>query len=422
MNTLEPPPRLRLRHRIARNVERLALRAALDTAHLFGLAAGQHLRDWRADEDPLAKAKAQVQDAELRARLAWQVVDLLAARLAKVPERQRPHYTPAQRFRILEIKNTLGWAATQTARTFLVCAHTIANWEHFADPLAATVGSTVKPVPPVRRAADVVRTTVQALERYGFGGSQRIAQVLAHAGWKVATRSVARYRRQRRAPEPTPSGPAPQRTTPVFARFVHHTWMLDVTLVRQFLGPDLYVLGIFDAYARAPLALQVFARVPRATDTARLFRQVATAFTVPKYVITDLGDEFRGHVFQDMVKLLGAHPRFASAENLYATAMLERFWRTLKDEACLRGPYAPLNITDLEQRVAPFLAHYLCLRPHGGLRGAMPAEVILGVTPACQAAVEAPRGRPGERGAAPLPVVIDHLDRESRRHPFLAAA
>ena len=102
--------------------------------------------------------------------------------------------------------------------------------------------------------------------------------------------------------------------------------------------------------------------------------------------------------------------------------MLERFWRTLKDEAYLRWLYAPLTITELEQRLAPFLAHYLCLRPHDGLRGATPAEVILGLTPACQVAIEAPRGRPGQHVAAPLPVAIDYLDRENRRHPFLAAA
>ncbi len=424
MLTLEPPLDPRTRHRIARDLKRTLRRAVLDTAHLFGLAAGQHMREWRSNDDPLAKAKAQVQDAEFRARRAWQVVELVTARLAKVPERQRPHFTPAQRFRILEIKNTLGWTTTQTARTFLVSAHTVANWEHSADPLAATVGSTVKPTPPVRRAADIVRATVQTLDRYGFGGSERIARTLAQAGWKIATRSVARYRRQRprHTPEPPPSSPAPRHTTPVFARFVHHTWMLDVTLVRAFLGQNLYVVGVFDAYARAPLASQVFNRMPWATDTARLLRRAARAFTVPKYVIADLGDELRGDAFQHIVKRLGAQRRFASAEKLYATAMLERFWRTLKDEAALRGPYSLLTMADLEQRLAPFLAHYLCLRPHNGLRGATPAEVILGLTPACKAAVEAPRGRPGERSAAGLPVAVDYLDRKNRRHPFLAAA
>ncbi len=79
-------------------------------------------------------------------------------------------------------------------------------------------------------------------------------------------------------------------------------------------------------------------------------------------------------------------------------------------------------MANLEQRLAPFLAHYFCLRPHNGSRGATPAEVIVGLTPACKAAIDAPRGSPGERSAAGLPVAVDYLERKNRGHPFLAAA
>ena len=101
-----------------------------------------------------------------------------------------------QRFRLLEIKNLVGWSAVQAARAFLVCPNTVLNWEHAADPDSKTVGSMLRPVPPVRRAADVVRATVRTMARLGFGGEDMVARVLARAGWLVSARAIRRYRKE----------------------------------------------------------------------------------------------------------------------------------------------------------------------------------------------------------------------------------
>jgi len=99
-------------------------------------------------------------------------------RFARSPDRHRPYYAATQRFRILEIKNFLAWNAKQAARAFLVCPTTILNWEHAADPESRTVGSTVRPIPPLRRAANVVQSTVQAMIRYGLGGQDLVSRTL----------------------------------------------------------------------------------------------------------------------------------------------------------------------------------------------------------------------------------------------------
>jgi hypothetical protein len=249
------PTGMRLRGRTDQETERQALRATLNAAHLLGLAAGTHLRSLRALQDPIAELKARQQEAELRAALAWEMLEIQNARLAKLTEHRRPHFTPSQRFRLLEMKNLLGWSAVQAAHTFLVCGNTILNWEKAADPLARTAGSTVTPLPPVRRAADVVRATAQTMARLRFGGEDMIARVLARAGWLVSARSVGRYRRERTlGPTPTPERKRSRRTHPVIARFTHHTWMMDVTVVRRLLGADLHVAAVFDAFSRVPLA------------------------------------------------------------------------------------------------------------------------------------------------------------------------
>jgi len=159
---------LRLRSRVDNATEKLALRAALIAAHLLGLAAGRFLRELRGRNDPLIEATTLLKEAELRAGVAWDIVDILGARLDKIPDRHRPYYSPAHRFRILEIKNFLGWSREIAARLFRICPNTLSNWEKHADPHSKTVGSTVSPIPSITRLADVGRSLVQSIAPTGF--------------------------------------------------------------------------------------------------------------------------------------------------------------------------------------------------------------------------------------------------------------
>jgi transposase InsO family protein len=344
-------------------------------ARILGLATGTHLRQLRGFADPMTALQARLQDAELRARLASEAAELLAARFSRIPEGHRPYFTPAQRFRILEIRSLLAWSAVETARAFLVCPHTVLNWEKAADPASRTAGSIVEPTPPVRRAADVVRSTAQLLARLGFGGQDLCARLLARAGWRVSARSIGRYRRERLLPA-APNGAAatsPQ-PRPVRSRFVHHVWMMDLSEVKQFLGPTLHIAAVFDAFSRAPLAVQVFELRPTAQDAARLLRAAARRFAHPRYLVSDLGGEFTAHIFRRAAAKLGVIQRFAASDSIKATARLERFWLTLKQAAGLH------------------------------LRSVGP-----------------PRGLPGHGSIEP-PFGVAHLDPDDRRFPILTIA
>ena len=421
MPQITTPVHLRLPGTPDERAERLALRAALVAARILGLATGTHLRQLRGQADPMTAIQARLQDAELRARLASEAAELLGARFSRIPEGHRPYFTPAQRFRILEIRSLLAWSAAETARAFLVCPHTILNWEKAADRESRTAGSIVEPTPPVRRAADVVRSSAQLLARLGFGGQDLCARLLARAGWRVSARSIGRYRRERPQP-PAPPRPAtapPPR--PVRSRFVHHVWMMDLSEVKQLLGPTLHVAAVFDAFSRAPLALRVFELRPTAQDMARLLRAAVRRFACPRYLVSDLGGEFTGRAFRKAATRLDVIQRFASADSLKATARLERFWLTLKQAAGLYGLHRPLTALALESRLETALFHYLCFRPHEGLAGAVPAEVLLGREPLHLSAVEAPRGSPGH-GPIQRPFDVAYLDTNARRFPILIAA
>ena len=103
--------------------------------------------------------------------------------------------------------------------------------------------------------------------------------------------------------------------------------MMDISEVKQFLGPTLQMATVFDAFSRVPLMLQVFDQTPDGPDMARLLRAAARAFGRPKYLITDKGGQFVAGAFRKAARRLGAQHRFAATDSILATARLERFWR-----------------------------------------------------------------------------------------------
>jgi len=81
-----PPVHLRLGVALEHKTEKLALRAVLTAARLLGVATGTHLRHLRDTKDPLPTLHARLQEAELRAHLAWESANILRSRFARIPE------------------------------------------------------------------------------------------------------------------------------------------------------------------------------------------------------------------------------------------------------------------------------------------------------------------------------------------------
>ena len=118
--------------------------------------------------------------------------------------------------------------------------------------------------------------------------------------------------------------------------------------------------------------------------------------------VTDLGGEFIASVFKRTVARLGVKQRFAAADNIRATARLERFWKSLKQIAQIRL-IPPLDLPDLEQRLSHALAYYAFQRPHSSLANRTPMQAFMGVDP--RPLLPLPRGRKREP-ASPPPLQI----------------
>jgi hypothetical protein len=321
----------------------------------------------------------------------------------------------------LSIRRLAGWNRDITAERFAVSPGAISYWEKGADEENKTAGSLIKPIPPLRRIDDVSRSVVQTMHCAGFGGPFAVANTVARGGWRISERSVGRIRAEafvRSALVTVNELLADSPHQPVLTRFVHHTWMLDLSPFHT-LGNtgDLWLGGVFDAHARTPLVLRAYAQRPDADAMAGLFNVAVDRFQKPKYVITDLGSEFKG-VFKRTVKGFGCELRRASKDNIHATARLERFWRTLKQLIRYRISF-PSDIHELEARLAPALAFYL-QKPHKGPSGQAPIDAFRN-TKAIEA-VPAPRGARGEASTAALPIRISFLEPRNQRFPILAAA
>jgi putative transposase len=263
----------------------------------------------------------------------------------------------------------------------------------------------------------VVRRLVQMLDSFGIGGSANIAHMLARAGIKLGRETVRRYRK---APgPPRPVGQAAGAPRVLRAKHANHIWTADLTEIRGFLGLFAYKLVVvLDLFSQLPLAFGVFRKEPNAEQVVDVLDRAIRRHGRPGHFVSDQGSQFTAGVFREKLRAHSIGQRFGAIGQYGSIAVIERFWRALKDLLGVKV-WPPLSAAHFESKVELALAYYSHLRPHQGLGGATPSEVSLGEKPAAQSAVRPPRKTQGSTtGEEPLPFEVVFLDPE-RRMPVL---
>jgi transposase InsO family protein len=350
------------------------------------------------ENSPLQRARDAATLERLRARVAVleEVLRIKDRRMALIAPERRPHYLPEDRLAILALRAAQGWNASRTAREFLLSPPTIAEWMKKLDQGGPE--ALVRLPEPVSRLPDLVAVLVQKLRAtVPSMGRVRLAQVLARAGVVLAASTVKRLAERRVAlpepPRPRAGGERAPAKRRVSAKRAHHVWHVDLTVVPTGLGFWLpwfpfslpvvwpfcfWVAAVVDHFSRSVVAKRSFRKEPSGSEVCALLdAAVGDAGVAPRHVVSDQGPQF-GDEYLVWCGRHGARPRFGKIGEHGSIAVIERFWRSMKDEG-FRRMIVPLGAEAFERELHAYVGWYNEHRPHRALGGRTPAEVRDGV-------------------------------------------
>jgi transposase InsO family protein/transposase len=386
------------------------LRHTLSNA-LAGRLAAVRRKDLEQSRMRLRRLRAE------ESMLLWQR-GILRERMKQIPGRHRPRYSPDLRVEILELKHRSRLTHAWTSALFLVTTNTITYWNKAVDRVG---GNALLQRPStlvdLRAAFQRAARAVPYLTPRSY---HEIADALARAceGLRVRRRPLTA-----RHPQPSVStgrtgGATHRRPRPLRARRPGHVCAMDVSpFQRLFNLPGLpYLAAIIDLHSRLILGWKLFASQPTGQDMAALLRAAVDRHGPPTHLITDHGAQFTSEEFEDATRSLGIEHRFGAIGESGSIAVMERFWRTLKELVELKHR-SEIVTSVIAARVHLAMLWYNNLRPHVSLRLATPAERHFGLTPARQDSHPAPRGHLGELVQIP-PLEVRFLDRDHHRLPY----
>jgi len=167
------------------------------------------------------------------------------------------------------------------------------------------------------------------------------------------------------------------------------------------------------------VAAKVFADHPTAAQVcATLDAAVRSSGRPPRHIISDQGSQFRD-AYRKWCTTNDSKPRFGAVGKHGSIAVIERFWRSMKDE-CFRRIIVPFSTVEMRTELALYVQWYNSSRPHQALHGATPREILERQVPACNAPgletrprFPLARGHPKKR-ISRMRLVVTHL--EGRPH------
>lgn len=161
----------------------------------------------------------------------------------------------------------------------------------------------------------------------------------------------------------------------------HH---LSKTIIRG-QHRKLYMLCVLDDYSRVAWA-EVIEDITALTTmfaALRCMRMIKEKFGIQfEEMIADNGPEFgpavsqnkRNHPFERMLMETGIKRRYIQPYRPQTNGKVERFWRTLKEDLIEETDFDSLE--ELEDELLKYLIYYNWERPHQGINGIKPIDMV----------------------------------------------
>jgi transposase InsO family protein len=155
----------------------------------------------------------------------------------------------------------------------------------------------------------------------------------------------------------------------------HEHWHVDFSYVN--LGGTFYYLcSVLDGASRVILAWDIRPQM-KESDAEIVIQRAREAFpgTKPR-IITDNGPQFVAKDFKEFIRLWQTTHVFCSPHYPQSNGKLERYHRTLKEQAI--RPKTPLTLADAKRVVGDFIDHYNSIRLHAGIGYIAPLDRLAG--------------------------------------------
>jgi len=98
----------------------------------------------------------------------------------------------------------------------------------------------------------------------------------------------------------------------------------------------LKVILVVDAFSRMPLAFKATISEPPAAAVASVFLHAVRRHGAPAHLVTDQGSQFTATIFAEAVTAVGCQQRLGAVGEVGSVAIVERLWRTLKEQLRVR--------------------------------------------------------------------------------------
>lgn len=352
-----------------------------------GLAIRAH-----EDENDLPLAPAY----RLHSRRVAQIA-ILRSRMARVPPRERTHYTPAERAEILTLKHRYNLSNRALAAWLLIDPATLSDWNHDVD--APKVPARVKALDDLDAAVAAAKSTMGRIPK-------RLMAAVDAAITTLAARTRVRRQRPRHERNEGASTASTRRWTPkepIRPYRPNHWWGIDVTHMP---GLGYKLIAVVDLFSRHLLAWDLFRQEPSREDAAGIFNRAVAQFGAPAQLVSDKGEQFHGGAFTAALAAAGTGRRVGAVGQHGSIAIVERTWRTIKDSLDL-DHVRPIVPETLYSRIACVVDYYATKRPHMTLGDTTPSARYHGDPEAPATATRLRRGLPGQMFPR-LPIQIRH--------------
>lgn len=151
----------------------------------------------------------------------------------------------------------------------------------------------------------------------------------------------------------------------------HEHWHTDFSHV-NIGGTFYYLCSVLDGCSRAIVSWDIRPQMHEADAEIVLQRAREAHPQAKPRVITDRGSQFVARDFQAFIRLWQTSHVLCSPHYPQSNGKLERFHRTLKEQAI--RPKTPLNLADAKRIVGEFIDHYNTTRLHSAIGYITPAD------------------------------------------------